>query len=149
MIGSNANMAQQIAEAAIAFEEQRTGHRPQSVTVVLSDNTVMITLYGALSPAERAVAKDPVGAGQVQEFHRQLFDSSAAALRQEIKRITGVEVREAATEIEPMTGTIVHAFTSGTVVQLFLLARDVPSETWSGPPRPLDADPRSVDAYPA
>ena len=132
MIKSNANMAQQIAQAAIAFEERRTGHTPKSVTVVLSDNTLMITLHGALSPAERALAKSAKGAAQVQEFHRQLFTNSADTLRQEIKRITGVEVREAAAEVEPTTGTIVQAFTSGTVVQLFLLARDVPSAAWSG-----------------
>ena len=132
MIKSAANMAQQIAGAAIAFEQRRTGHKPQSVTVVLSDNTLMITLHGALSHAERDLAKSPEGAARVQEFHRQLFTNSAETLRQEIKRITGVEVREAAAEIEPMTGTIVQAFTTGTVVQLFLLARNVPSETWSG-----------------
>ena len=132
MIKSTANMAQQIAEAAIAFEQRRTGHTPRSVSVVLSDNTLMITLHGALSPAERALAKSPAGAAKVQEFHRQLFTNSADTLRQEIQRITGVDVREAAAEIEPTTGTIVQAFTTGTVVQLFLLARDVPSETWSG-----------------
>jgi uncharacterized protein YbcI len=132
MIKSNVGMAQQIAEAAIAFEQRRTGHSPKSVTVVLSDNTLTITLHGALSPAERALAKSPKGAAQVQEFHRQLFINSADTLRQEIRRITGVEVCESAAEIEPTTGTIVQAFTTGTVVQLFLLARDVPSETWSG-----------------
>ena len=54
----------------------------------------------ALSPAEKTLAKSPAGAVQVQEFHRQLFANSADSLRQEIKRITGVEVREAAAEVE-------------------------------------------------
>ena len=129
---ANATMAKQIARAAMAFEERRTGHAPHSVTVVLSENTLVITLHGALSPAERALAKSPAGAAQVQEFHRQLFLNSAAALRQEIKRITGVEVREATAEVEPTSGTVVQAFTSGTVVQVFLLASNVPAETWSG-----------------
>lgn len=132
MLKSNANMAQQIAHAAIAFEQRRTGHTPTSVTVVMSDNTLMITLHGALSPAETALAKNPAGAAQVQEFHRQLFTNSADTLRQEIRRITGVEVREAAVEVEPTNGTVVQAFTTGTVVQVFLLACDVPSESWSG-----------------
>jgi len=136
MIKSDATMAQKIAQAAIAFEKKRTGHTPQSVTVVMSDNTLMITLHGALSPAERALAKSAAGAVQVQEFHRQLFTNSADSLRQEIKRITGVEVREAVAEVEPATGTVVQAFTTGTVVQVFLLACDVPSETWSGSGRP-------------
>jgi len=139
LIKSNPNMAQQIAQAAIIFEQKRTGHVPQSVTVVLSDNTLMITLHGALSPAERALSRTPEGAAKVQDFHRQLFLSAADSLRQEIKRITGVEVSEAAAEIEPITGTVVQAFTNGTVVQVFLLACDVPNETWSGSGSPVQS----------
>ncbi len=129
---SNSTMARQLAQAASAFEQQRTGHAPQAVTVVLSEDTLVITLRGALSPAEKAVAKSPAGAAQMQEFHRQLFANSADSLRQDIQRITGVEVREAAAAVEPTKGTMVQAFTSGTVVQVFLLAGSVPGETWSG-----------------
>jgi uncharacterized protein YbcI len=84
-----------------------------------------------LSPAEKALAQTPAGATQLQEYHRQLFTSSSDSLRQEIKRITGVEVREATAEVETTTGTVVQVFTTGTVVQVFLLARDVPADTWS------------------
>src|SRR5437016_9179845 len=112
---STSAMAQQIAQAAMTFEERRTGHRPQSATVVLSDETVVITLHGALSPAEQALARSPEGAAQMQEFHRQLFASSSDSLRQEIKRITGVEVREATAEVETKTGTVVQVFTTGTM----------------------------------
>jgi len=125
-------MAQQIAQVASAFEQQRTGHTPQSVTVVLSDNTLVVTLHGALSPAERTMAQSPDGAAQVQEFHRQLFTSSSQSLREEIRRITGVEVREAAAEVETATGTVVQVFTTGTMVQVFLLASGIPTETWNG-----------------
>ena len=83
---------QQVAQAASAFQRQRTGHVPQSVTAVLSEDTLVITLHGALSPAEEALAETPGGAVQVQEFHRQLFANSSDELRQEIKRITGVAV---------------------------------------------------------
>ena len=107
-------MAKQIAQAAIAFEQRRTGnHVPKSVTVVLSEGTLVITLHDALSPAERVLAKSPTGAAQMQEFHRQLFANSSDLLRQEIKRITGMEVREATTEIEPASGAVVQAFTTG------------------------------------
>jgi len=59
-------------------------------------------------------------------------------LRQEITRITGEKVREAAAGIESMTGTAVEVFPTGTVVQVFLLAHSVPVETWSqgGPGEP-------------
>jgi uncharacterized protein YbcI len=128
----NSTMAQQIAQAAAVFEQQRTGNTPKSVTVVLSDTTLVITLHGALSEAEKALAKSPEGAAQVQDFHRKLFANASESLRQEIKRITGVEVREATAEVEPSTGTVVGVFTSGTTVQVYLLAHSVPAETWSG-----------------
>jgi uncharacterized protein YbcI len=132
MDNQNTEMAKQVALAACDFERQRTGNLPKSVTVVLSGDTVVITLHGALSPAEQALARSPAGAVQVQEFHRQLFDNSAESLRQEIRRITGVNVCEAAVEVEPTTGTVVRAFTTGTVVQVFLLADNVVAGTWTG-----------------
>lgn len=132
MTPSKSIMAQQIAQAAIAYEQRRTGnHLPKSVTVVLSEGTLVVTLHEALSPAEKALSQSPAGAAQVQEFHRQLFASSSSSLRQDIKRITGMDVREATAEIEPASGAVVQAFTTGTVVQVFLLAGSAPTESWS------------------
>jgi hypothetical protein len=67
----------------------------------------------------------------VQEYHRQLFHNSAESLRQEIKRITGVAVREATVAVEKTTGAVVQALPTGAVVQVFMLARSVPAEAWS------------------
>jgi uncharacterized protein YbcI len=128
---SERTMAEQVAKAARAFQWERTGHAPKAVTVVLSQDTLVITLHGALTPAEQAIARNPAGATQVQAFHRQLFASSVEALRQEIRRITGVDVREAAAEVETATGTVVHAFTSGTMVQVFLLEPGLTTEAWN------------------
>src|SRR5262245_41749073 len=107
MSQTNATKAQELAQAASDFERQRPGHLPESVTVVLSEDTLVITLRGALSEAEKAVASSPAGAAQLQEFHRQLFASSCDPLQQEIKRITGMEVREAAAEVETTSGAVV------------------------------------------
>jgi uncharacterized protein YbcI len=86
MNSSNSIMARQIAGAAIAFEQRRTGnHVPKSVTVVLSEGTLVITLHEPLSPAERVLAKTAAGAAQVQEFSspalRRLFRFSSKADR--------------------------------------------------------------------
>lgn len=133
-------MAQRVAQAASAFHEQRTGHAPNAVTVVLSKNTLVITLHDALSEAEKTLARDPAGASQVQEYHRQLFSASSLTLREQIKEITGVQVREAAAEVEPKSGAVVHAFTSGTMVQVFLLAEPLSAFTWNGPGRAPNHD---------
>jgi uncharacterized protein YbcI len=121
MNDTDSNTAEQLARVASRLQEQRTGHPPKAVTVVLGEDTLVVTLYDALTPAEKALAQSPAGAARVQEFHRQLFASSTDELRQEIKRITGRQVREAAAEIETATGTVVHAFTTGAMVQVFLL----------------------------
>lgn len=117
-------VAQKIAEIASALQQERTGHAPRAVTVVLSEDTLVVTLHEALTPAERALALTPQGAAKVQEFHRQLFSTSSELMRNEIKRITGREVREAAAEVETATGTVVHAFTTGAMVQVYLLAAE-------------------------
>jgi len=125
-------MAQQVAQAASDFQQQRTGHVPKAVTVVLSEDTLVITLHGALSPAESALAQSATGAAQVREFHQQLFTSSADSLREEIRKITGVPVREAVAEVETTTGSVVQVFTSGTMVQVFQLAQGISAEVWNG-----------------
>ena len=132
MEATQPTMAQRVAQAARDFQRDRTGHVPKAVTVVLSNDTLVITLHEALTPAERALANTAAGAAKVQEYHRQLFITSAEKLREEIKRITGVAVREAAAEVETSTGTVVQVFTSGTMVQVFQLAEGISAETWNG-----------------
>jgi uncharacterized protein YbcI len=118
----------------MAFQLRTTGHAPKAVTVVLSQDTLVITLHEALSPAERETAKkSPADAAKVEEFHRQLFANSSQSLRDDIKRITSVEVREAVAEIEPATGAVVQAFTSSAMVQVFRLSQSVPRDSWSSP----------------
>jgi uncharacterized protein YbcI len=124
-------MAERVAQAVSVSQQRRTGFPPKAVTVVLSEDTLVVTLHDALSSAEKALARTPEGAAQVQEFHRELFKSSVDLLRQEIKRITGVAVGEAAAEVETTTGAVVHAFTTGTMVQVFQLAGKITAETWN------------------
>ena len=123
-------MARQVAQAVMTFQQQATGHAPKAVTVVLSGKTLVVAMHEALSPAEKDLAKSPVGAAKVQEFHRQLFSTSSQPLRDEIQRITGVNVREAIAEVEPTTGAVVCAFASGTMVQVFQLAQGIAPATW-------------------
>jgi len=123
MTQSDSTTVEQLGALATAFQTQLTGHAPTAVTVVLSEDTLVLTLHEALTPAEKALARTSSGAAQVQDFHRQLFASAADSLRQEVARITGRQVREAAAEVEPATGVVTHAFTTGTMVQVFSLAR--------------------------
>ena len=82
---SSTSKAQQIAQAARTFEEQATGRPPSSVAVVLSEDTVVLTLRGTLSPAEAALAKSPEGAAQCGSF----IDSSSPLLPGRYDRRSG------------------------------------------------------------
>jgi len=42
-----------------------------------------------------------------------------------------VAVREAAAEVETSTGAVVHAFTTGAMVQVFLLSQGISQENWN------------------
>jgi uncharacterized protein YbcI len=131
MTDSTKTMAEQIAKAATAYQRLRTGHEPESVNVVLSGDTLVVTLHGALSLAEQAMVASPDGAAKLQEFHRQLFLNASDKLRLEIKQITGMEVHGAAAELDPKTGTVLQVFSSGTMVQVFLLSGKVASGSFS------------------
>jgi uncharacterized protein YbcI len=131
MVPPRRTPAQRIAAAAAEDECRRTGRAPHAVSVVLGGETLVVTLHGALSPAEQTLALTPTGAAELQAYRRRLFDTSAAAFRREIRDITGVEIRESA-EVEPTTGTAVTVFTTGTVVQVFLLTSGVATDAWSG-----------------
>jgi uncharacterized protein YbcI len=118
---AKSHLWQQLARIASSLQKKRTGVAPKSATAILSENTLVVTLEDALTPAEMALVCSPAGAAQVQEYHRQLFASSSELMREKIKSITGRDVREATAEIETTTGTIAHVFKTGTMVQVFLL----------------------------
>ena len=119
---SRIGAAKQLAEVARQFEIHRTGRTPESVTAVLVDDSLVITLRGMLSPAEKLLAKSPVGAAQIRELHRQFFHTSCSSLLQEIEVLTGVAVLEATSEVATDTGT---------VVLVCLLAAGVADSSWS------------------
>ena len=102
--------------------------RLESVTVTLGGDILVITMHGVLSAAEKALAASPAGAAQLQEFYQQLFKLSSDPFRREITRITGLEIGEVAKE---KATAAVQVFSVGTVVQVFLLAGSVPTDTWT------------------
>ncbi|HWY87142.1 MAG TPA: Na-translocating system protein MpsC family protein [Gemmataceae bacterium] len=71
------SIAQQIGQTAISFEEKRLGRKPESVTVILGGDTLVITMRGVLSAAEKVLAASPEGSAKLQEFHQQLFEHSS------------------------------------------------------------------------
>ena len=73
MDDSESTMAQQVAQAAIAFQKQRTGRAPAAVTVVLSEDTLVITLHGALVAGREGPGHEPGGAAKCRSFTASCF----------------------------------------------------------------------------
>jgi uncharacterized protein YbcI len=126
------SIAKQVAQAAATSHRDRTGQAPESVAVLLSGDTLVVTLHGALSLAEQALAKSEEGAAKVEEFHRRLFASSLEPLATQIKKIVGSDVLEAITEIKGKVETLAAVFATGTMVQVFRLSGEVAAGAWSG-----------------
>ena len=129
MTDAHSQITQELAQMASSSQRHRTGLAPKAVTVSFCEDTLTLTLHEALTQAEQTLALTPQGAAQVQEFHRQLFSSDSESMRKAIKRITGREVREATAEIETTMGAVVHAFTTGAMVQVFLLTPEHTANT--------------------
>lgn len=122
----------QVAHTVRNFQQQHTGHAPKSVTVVLSDGTMVITLHEALTPEEKVLCRTDEGETQIRDFHRKLIMDSLRPLQDEIERITGSTVREVHVEVEPETGAVIHVFTTGNMLQVFKLSGGLSAEAWSG-----------------
>ena len=119
------SMAQQIAQTAIAFEKLRLGRYPTSATVVIGGDTLVVTMHGVLTSAEKTLATTPAGAAQLQDYHQNLFQLSSDPLRKEIKRITGLEICE---DAKNKATAAVQVFSDGTVVDVFLLDGHLPAD---------------------
>jgi uncharacterized protein YbcI len=147
-------MAQQIAEAAIAFKQGRTTHDRKWVAVFMNEDTIVIALHGSLTAAEQNLAQSPTGAAWVREFHQQMFIDASGVLHRKIKSITGMKVRDTKTEIEPKTGHVVQVFTTDTVGEEFPVGRQLTGHqatdcststreaTYAKPTKPLDVQSR-------
>jgi uncharacterized protein YbcI len=116
-------IAERIGQATCAFHERQTGRVLKSVNVVISADTIVVTLMGALSQAEQLLAQSPERAATVQEFHHHLFQSASETIRTEIERVANVDVKEASVQV----------LATGNMVQVFLLAQVLTTESWSGP----------------
>jgi len=120
-------LAEQIAYAVCIFQEKSMGHSPKSMTVVLGEKTLVITLHEALTPTEMILLQDVGSPAAMQHFYEQLFVDSAESLRREIQRITGKQILGRTTGFEPITGAVVQAFTTGDAATFFRMPPDLSS----------------------
>jgi uncharacterized protein YbcI len=119
---SRQNIGLLVARAARACERRRATPGREWVAVFMNEDTIVIAMHGSLTDEERALTRTPAGTTRVREFHRQLFADVTDTLAQQIRSITGMDVRGTTAEINVTTGTVMHVLTTATVLADFLLS---------------------------
>ena len=96
------------------------------VFIVITNNR--LTRYDdSLAAIKQSTRPMGLRALEVEQYLKMIDNKD-----EEIKRITGVAVGEAAAEAETTTGAVVHAFTTGTMVQVFQLGGRISADAWNG-----------------
>jgi len=131
MMENNSEMARKIAEAVRTVELQQEGFAPNSITVILCNQTLTITLDAALTSIEQSLLQSEGGSARVQEYHEQLFSKPPYTLWEQIKKVTGASGAECG-DSDSKPCCCVKVFPNGTVVHVFALPQAVPTSVWSG-----------------
>ena len=123
----DARLARQVAHATGTFEHLLLGRAPASVTVVVHDGWLVVSLHEPFSTFEWRLAADEHGAERIREFHERLFDRALDALVGHVRHCTGVTLRGALAHVDTATGSVLKTFTTASAVDLFLLGRGLPA----------------------
>jgi len=98
-------LRQQITEAVSDFQKAQMAVSCESVAVDFHDETLVVTLTGTTSPAERNYARDPRARELLERFYHQLFEVIKPILEAKIQEITRRQVRRSQLNIDPESGT--------------------------------------------
>ena len=93
MIRPIISVTQEVVRAAVAFACQRTGQVPGFVDVAESEDGFVITMYDWGTVGEHPSTPSAAATLELRERYLYEFSGSSNWLRQEIRRITGSQVR--------------------------------------------------------
>ena len=97
-------LKQQIVEAVSSFQRTQLAVTCKSITVDFHADTLVITLCGATSPAERDFARDRRTRELLEKFYDELFDVIKPILEARIQEILGRQVRRSRMKIDSESG---------------------------------------------
>lgn len=98
-------LRQQIAAAVSDFQRTQMAVSCESVAVDFHDETLVVTLRGATSPAERDYARNREARELLEKFYHQLFEVIKPILEARIQEITRRQVQRSRLDIDPESGT--------------------------------------------
>ena len=97
-------LKRQIIKAVSSFQMTQLSVTCNSLTVDLHADTLVVTLCGATSLAERDFARDRRARELLEKFYHELFDVIKPILEAKIQEILGRQVRRSRMNIDPESG---------------------------------------------
>lgn len=124
-------LARQVARAAGTFEHRFMGGDPTNVTVVAGGDPggewMVVSVQTTLAPLDRVVAAEcRERAAEIQRRQRAVFHRALPAVRDYVRRLTGVDLRGGMVGIDVATGGVVKTFATHPELELFLLGTGLP-----------------------
>jgi uncharacterized protein YbcI len=120
-------VARRVAHAVGGFEHRLLGRVPSSVTVVVKDDSMVLTVCETFSPMERRLARTDEGRERLRAFHRFLFSATRDAFREHVREHTGIDLCGALAHVDADAGSIFKTFTTGADIECFLLGDALPA----------------------
>jgi len=91
-VSNGERIKSQLTEAVVAFQRVQMSVTAESVWVDLHPGSVVVTVRGAISPAEQSCARDEEGRELLDRFYSHLFEVSKRILEVAIEGILGLSM---------------------------------------------------------
>jgi len=103
-------LQREVAEAVMRFHVDLLAITPLGMSVDMHGHSLVVTLEGVSSPAEKELARDGRARELLEKFHRGVFDAARASLDAAVERIVGRRVERSRLSVDPQTGDSVILF---------------------------------------
>jgi len=103
-------LKEKIVEAVSHFERDQMSIIPESISINFHPRSLMVSLMGNLSPAEKSYARDARGSRLLEKFYRELFNAAKPVLEKEVAGILGRSAQRCSLSIDPESGGMVILF---------------------------------------
>ena len=101
------SVKQRVVEAVVKFEKDQMSVTPESVSVDFHPNAVVVTLQGAMCPAEKQYARNKQARALLEGFYSQVFDATKPILEASIEDVLGQRVERSRLSVDPESGNSV------------------------------------------
>jgi uncharacterized protein YbcI len=107
-------LAQRIVEIISTFEKRQMSVSPVAVAVTLAPESIVVTLQGITSPAERDYARDREGKRLLDRFYEEVFEVSRPVFETAVADVLGCSIERSKLTVDAESGSAVILISLGT-----------------------------------